>query len=170
MDVYQAIKSRRTVRDYKPDLIPEDVLRKILQAARWSPSSSNTQKWSFIVIQDREILAKLGEVAKQGTFIGQAPLCIAIVMDDAPRPQLDAGRALQQMELMAWSEGVGMCFVGVRGEGALGYPRAYGADHPAALRLPGRRPQAAGHAPKGHERDHPFRTIRGHGPGAIGPN
>ena len=35
-------------------------------------------------------------------------------MDDAPRPQLDAGRALQQMELMAWSEGVGMCFVGVR--------------------------------------------------------
>ena len=117
MDVYQAIKSRRTVRDYKPDLIPEDVLRKILQAARWARSSSNSQKWSFIVIQDREILAKLGEVAKQGTFIGQAPLCIAIVMDDAPRPQLDAGRALQQMELMAWSEGVGMCFVGVREEG-----------------------------------------------------
>ncbi|MEC9446417.1 MAG: nitroreductase family protein, partial [Chloroflexota bacterium] len=43
-----------------------------------------------------------------------APLAIAVVMDDAPRPQLDAGRALQQMELVAWSEGVGMCFVGVR--------------------------------------------------------
>jgi len=41
-------------------------------------------------------------------------MAIAVVMDDAPRPQLDAGRALQQMELMAWSEGVGMCFVGVR--------------------------------------------------------
>ena len=114
MDVYEAIKSRRTVRDYKPDPIPEDLLHKILQCARWSPSSSNTQKWSFIVIRDRETLENLGNIATQGPFIGQAPLAIAVVMDEAPRPQLDAGRALQQMELMAWSEGVGMCFVGVR--------------------------------------------------------
>ena len=114
MDVYEAIKSRRTVRDYKPDPIPEDLLHKILQCARWSPSSSNTQKWSFIVIRDRATLETLGQIATQGPFIAQAPLVIAVVMDDAPRPQLDAGRALQQMELMAWSEGVGMCFVGVR--------------------------------------------------------
>ena len=114
MDVYQCIRSRRTVRDYKPDPIPEDVLHKILQAARWSPSSSNTQKWSFIVIRDRDTLASLGKICTQGPFVGQAPLAIAVVMDDAPRPQLDAGRALQQMELMAWSQGVGMCFVGVR--------------------------------------------------------
>ena len=102
------------MRDYKPDPIPEDLLHKILQSARWSPSSSNTQKWSFIVIQDRETLEKRAPIATQGPFIGQAPLAIAVVMDDAPRPQLDAGRALQQMELVAWSEGVGMCFVGVR--------------------------------------------------------
>ena len=111
MDVYEAIKSRRTVRDYKPDPIPEDLLHKILQCARWSPSSSNTQKWSFIVIRDRETLKTLGQIATQGPFITQAPLVIAVVMDDAPRPQLDAGRALQQMELMAWSLGLGTCFV-----------------------------------------------------------
>ncbi len=114
MDVYQAIKSRRTVRDYKPDPIPQELVRKILQAGRWAPSSSNTQKWYFIAVQDRDTLAALGKIATHGPFIGQAPLAIAVVMDDAPRPQLDAGRALQQMELMAWSEGVGMCFVGVR--------------------------------------------------------
>ncbi len=114
MDVYQCIRSRRTVREYKPDPIPQDVVRKILQAGRWAPSSSNTQKWHFIVIQDRDTLVTLGKIATQGPFIGQAPLAIAVVMDDAPRPQLDAGRALQQMELMAWSQGVGMCFVGVR--------------------------------------------------------
>ena len=116
MDVYQAIKSRRTVRDYKPDPIPQELLKKILQAARWAPSSSNTQKWSFIVIQDRDTLTKLGEIAKQGPFVAQAPLCIAVVMDDAPRPQLDAGRALQQMGLVALFAGCGMCFVGVREE------------------------------------------------------
>ena len=114
MDVYQCIRSRRTVRDYKPDSIPQELVRKILQAGRWAPSSSNTQKWHFIAIQDRETLAALGEIATHGPFIGQSPLAIAVVMDNAPRPQLDAGRALQQMELMAWSEGVGMCFVGVR--------------------------------------------------------
>jgi hypothetical protein len=66
------------------------------------------------VVQDRETLAALGKIATHGTFIGQAPLVIALVMDNAPRPQLDAGRTLQQMELMAWSQGIGMCFVGVR--------------------------------------------------------
>ena len=117
MDVYECIRSRRTVRDYKPDPIPPEALYKILQAARWAPSSSNTQKWHFVVVQDRETLTALGEIATQGTFIGQAPLAIAVVMDDAPRPQLDAGRALQQMELMAWAQGIGMCFVGVRDPG-----------------------------------------------------
>ena len=114
MDVYRCIRSRRTVRDYKPDQIPQELVRKILQAGRWAPSSSNTQKWHFIVVQNLDTLAALGKIATHGPFIGQAPLAIAVVMDDAPRPQLDAGRALQQMELMAWSEGVGMCFVGVR--------------------------------------------------------
>jgi nitroreductase len=102
------------VRDYKPNPIPQEVLHRILQAGRWAPSSSNTQRWNFIVVQDRDTLATLGRIATHGRFIGQAPLVIAVVMDNAPRPQLDAGRALQQMELMAWSQGIGMCFVGVR--------------------------------------------------------
>ena len=61
-------------------------------------------------------MTELGRIATQGPFIAQAPMAIVIVMEDAPRPQLDAGRALQQMELMAWSEGLGTCFVGVRVE------------------------------------------------------
>ena len=69
MDVYQAIKSRRTVREYKPDPIPEELLRKILQCARWSPSSSNTQKWSFIVVRDRDTLTKLGRSPSRGPLL-----------------------------------------------------------------------------------------------------
>ena len=56
----------------------------------------------------------MGAITAQGTFVSDAPLVIVIVMDNATRPQLDAGRALQQMELVAWSEGLGTCFVGVR--------------------------------------------------------
>ena len=114
MEVYQWIRSRRTVREFKPDPVPEDIIMRILQAGRWAPSSSNTQCWHFIVIQDRTTLTTLGEICSQGRFIGQAPVAIAIVMENAPRPQLDAGRAIQQMELMAWSQSVGTCFSAVR--------------------------------------------------------
>ena len=116
MDVYRCIRNRRTIREFKPDPVPESVILKILQAGRWAPSSSNTQRWHFILVTDKDTLTELGRIATQGSFIAQAPMAIVIVMEDAPRPQLDAGRALQQMELMAWSEGLGTCFVGVRVE------------------------------------------------------
>jgi nitroreductase len=114
MDVYDCIRTRRTVREFKPGPVPSEVVYKILQAGRWAPSSSNTQPWHFVVIRDRDTIAAIGKIATRGTFIGQAPLAIAIVMENTRRPQLDAGRAIQQMELMAWSEGLGTCFVGIR--------------------------------------------------------
>jgi nitroreductase len=116
MEVHECIRTRRTIREFKPDPVPEEVVYKILQAARWAPSSSNSQPWHFIVITDRDTLDAVGRIATSGAFVGQAPLAIAIVMDNARRPELDAGRALQQMELMAWSEGLGTCFVGIRQE------------------------------------------------------
>ncbi len=116
MEVFDCITRRRSVREFKPDPIPDEVVYKILQAGRWAPSSSNTQPWHFVVVKDRASLRKLGAIATQGSFIANAPLAIAIVMENATRPQLDAGRALQQMELVAWSEGMGTCFVGVRSE------------------------------------------------------
>lgn len=113
MEVFECIRRRRTVREFKPDAVPEEVVYKILQAGRWSPSSSNSQPWHFVVVQNRETLQRLAEIATQGAFIGNAPLAIATVMDNATRPQLDAGRALQQMELVAWSEGLGTSSVGI---------------------------------------------------------
>ncbi len=116
MEVYDCIRSRRTVRNFKPDPVPNRIVKRILRAGRWAPSSSNVQPWHFIVIKDTATLQSMGGIATQGTFLGQAPLAIAIVMENAGRPQLDAGRALQQMELVAWSEGLGTCFVGLRAE------------------------------------------------------
>ena len=116
MEVYECIRARRTVREFKPDPVPARVINRILRAGRWTPSSSNGQPWHFIVLQDRENIKALATITTQGTFAAQAPLVIAIVMDDANRPHLDAGRALQQMELVAWSEGLGTCFVGMREE------------------------------------------------------
>jgi nitroreductase len=114
MEVYDCIRTRRTIREFTSDPVPGEIVHKILQAGRWAPSSSNTQPWHFVVIRERHTIAAIGKIATQGPFIGRAPLAIAIVMENARRPQLDAGRAIQQMELVAWSEGLGTCFVGIR--------------------------------------------------------
>ena len=113
MDVYECLRKRLTVRSFKPDPVPESVTTRLLQAGRWAPSSRNQQPWHFIVIRDRDTLGKIGEAASTGSFVGRAPLAIAVVMANADSPELDAGRALQQMEVLAWSEGLGTCFVGL---------------------------------------------------------
>jgi nitroreductase len=114
VDIFNTIRTRRTVRNFKSDPIPQEVVHKLLQTARWSPSSSNTQPWHFVVVQNRETIKKLGEIATQGPFIADAPLIIVVLMDQAFRPGIDAGRAIQQMELFAWSEGMGTCFIGFK--------------------------------------------------------
>lgn len=113
MEVWDALRTRLTIRQFKPDPVPDELVTRLLQAALWSPSSRNLQPWRFVVIQDRETLGKIGAVTTYGPFLADAPLAIAIGMDTrtADRPELDCGRALQQMEILAWSEGLGTCFV-----------------------------------------------------------
>ena len=116
MNVYECLRDRRTVRHFDKVEIPDKTLTRILNAARWAPSSRNQQPWHLVVVKNRGTLDQIGTVAKTGSFIGDAPLAIAIVMEGADQPGMDAGRALQQMELMAWSEGLGTCFVTLRAE------------------------------------------------------
>ena len=153
MSVYENVRERMTVREFKPDPVPEPVVRKLLQAGRWAPSSRNRQPWRFIVVRDREVLARLGEIATSGRFLADAPLGIAILMEGADSPELDAGRALQQMEMVAWEEGLGTCFVGLptaeqqrRSEGPAWDPGLHTSDHRPAVRIPC--PDAAGQETK----------------------
>ena len=112
MDVYQCIRSRVAVRSFTPEPVPEPVIKKILRAGRWAPSQRNRQPWYLIVIRDRETLKQVGTLTTSGAYIVDAPLAIAIAMDNARMAQFDAGRLIENMLLVAWSEGVGTCFVG----------------------------------------------------------
>lgn len=114
MEVYECIRGRRTVRRFRPDPVPDALVDKILRAGRWAPSSRNLQPWHFVVVKDPDTLRKLGEIATSGPFIADAPVAIAVAMENADRADLDAGRVIQQMELVAWAEGLGTCFVGFR--------------------------------------------------------
>ncbi len=114
MDVMECLRTRLAVRTFRPDPVPAQVIEKILEAGRLAPSSRNLQPWRFIVIRNPDTLRAIGEVATSGRFVADAPMAIAIAMENADRPELDAGRVLQQMELAAWAEGLGTCFVGLR--------------------------------------------------------
>lgn len=71
MDVMEAIKGRRSIRKYRTDPVPEDVLNAVLEAGRWAPSWANTQCWRLIVVRDEETKARLAETLR-GTRAGRS--------------------------------------------------------------------------------------------------
>jgi nitroreductase len=110
--VLECVRARIETREFKPDRVPEAVLQKILEAGRWSPSQRNRQPWHFIVVQAPETLQQLGDMAPSGPYLAQAPLAIAVVTEGARLPLIDGTRAIANMQLVAWEEGVGSCWVG----------------------------------------------------------
>ena len=66
-DILEVIKTRKSIRRYKPDPIPDEMLDKILEAARWAPTGENYQPWRFIVIKNPETKNKIGNLAKLGS-------------------------------------------------------------------------------------------------------
>ena len=81
MEVFEAIKNRRSIRKYQEKDIPDEIIDKILEAGRWAPSGFNYQPWKFAVIKDKELKAKLGELTKYKENFNQAPVLIAIFLD-----------------------------------------------------------------------------------------
>lgn len=65
MDLFDAIQGRKSIRRFKRTPVPEEDIKKILDAGRLAPSASNTQPWSFVVIRDREFLAKMADAVRE---------------------------------------------------------------------------------------------------------
>lgn len=72
MDVFQTVTTRRSTRRFKPDTVPEETIREILEAARWSPSWGNTQPWEIFVVTGKS-LKRLKEANRQRLVDGVIP-------------------------------------------------------------------------------------------------
>ena len=77
----EAIEKRRSIRKFKPDSIPDEHIRELLNSARLAPSGSNAQPWRFKVVKDAAIKAKLAEAAYDQSFISKAPVVIVCCAD-----------------------------------------------------------------------------------------
>lgn len=114
MDVMDAINTRISVRSYSNRMIPEDVVGRLLEAARISPSASNMQPWHFIVVSDPETRAGLSE-GPYAKFLKESPIVIVGLGDRKRSPKwyaIDTTIALQTIVLQATAEGLGTCWIG----------------------------------------------------------
>ncbi len=116
-EVLKAIRERRTVRSFKPDKVPRELLTKVLDAARWSPSGSNAQEWRFIVVTNERVVKAL-RMFSPG-WLNNAPAVIAVCVDrewayrkagELGRDRMyliDIGIAIQTIALAAHALGLG---------------------------------------------------------------
>jgi nitroreductase len=125
VDAFLVIASKRDVREYASEAIPDEVRTRILDAGRLAGSSRNRQLWEFVVVGE-QARARLAELVYAPENVLGAALVVAIVGDAGA---FDAGRCAQNMMLAAWESGVASCPNGVRDADAAadllgGWPRA----------------------------------------------
>jgi nitroreductase len=128
--VFEAVRSMLAVREYQDREVPEDLLRRCVEAARLTASSMNRQPWHFVVVTEREGLERLAATVKTGRYASEAAFAIAVAVErDSVFAISDASRAIQSMILVAWDKGVGSNWTGFRGldeaRAALGIPEGH---------------------------------------------
>ncbi len=131
MELMEAIKGRRSIRMYKSDPVPEEALKMVMEAVRWSPSWANTQCWKVIVVKDSKMKSDVAEALPKSnpalSSIMEAPLLLILCgkkgisgfYKDQPRTEkgdwlmFDIGLAMQNLCLTAHALGLGTVIVGM---------------------------------------------------------
>ena len=113
MDVLEAITTRRSIRSYRPDPVPEEAIARILEAGRWAASAGNSQPWSFVVFSDPEEKRQMAGCFHFGWFLEEAPAGIMVTVDpeQSPCPVQDGTLAVANMMLAAHTLGLGTCWI-----------------------------------------------------------
>ena len=131
MDFQKLIRQRQSVRKYQSDKpIEEEKLQRIIEAARLAPSASNSQPWTFIIVDQEDLRKKVakathGKLIGINKFVSQATLLIVIIIEkpkittqiggaikNKEYPLIDIGIAAEHMCLQAEEDGIGSCMLG----------------------------------------------------------
>ena len=116
MDLFDAIKNRRSVRRFEDKPVPEELIKRVIEAGQWAPSACNRQDWKFIIVDSKEVKER---ILKETTahFVGKAPLLIFVIYSNRTDNLeykdhlLSAAMSIQNMQLAAYSLGLGACCV-----------------------------------------------------------
>jgi nitroreductase len=120
MDVYEAIATRKSVRAFRDQDVPESTLQRLIEAARLAPSASNRQEWRFLVVRDPATRKKLADAARGQQFVGEAPVLLVCCAETNSHVMtcgqacypIDVAIAIDHLTLCAVAEGLGTCWIG----------------------------------------------------------
>jgi nitroreductase len=130
MDVFEAIRRRRSIHSFTPEDVTGEEVMALLEAARWAPSAGNVQPWRFVVVRDPVTIEALVQAAVPGysmRFVRRAPVVIVVCADltvyrrkspwyQEHGPTLlciqDTAAAIENLLLAACGSGLGACWVG----------------------------------------------------------
>ena len=120
MDIYEAIAHRKSVRSFKDKDVPEEIISRLLEAARLAPSASNRQEWRFIVVRDQATRKELSVAARGQKFVGEAPVVLACCAETDSHVMacgqlcypIDVAIAIDHITLCATADGLGSCWIG----------------------------------------------------------
>jgi len=114
MDALENMLTRRSIRQYLPDAIPQEMIEKLLNAAMHAPSAKNMQPWRFIVVDDRAVLDKFAELNTYAQMTLQAPLAIVVCGEELTiHWDQDCSAATQNILLAAHHLGLGGVWSGI---------------------------------------------------------
>ncbi len=156
MSVYEIILKRRTIRRFKPEPLPKELLERLVNAGRLAPSGANLQPLEFIIVDEPEMVNKVFPALKWAGYIapagnppeGKRPVAYILVlvntMIKSGNGSVDAAAAIENMILTALDEGVGSCWLGSIDRNQLrsifGIPQHYQIDSVLALGYPDEAP------------------------------
>lgn len=108
-DAIEAVRKVRQVRQYLDGDVSDEQLNTLLEIARWTGSSRNTQPWRFVVVRDKEMLKQLGNLRENITWVGDAALAIGLVSpgENPPHEAYDEGRVTERIMIAASMLGLG---------------------------------------------------------------
>ena len=133
------IYDRRSVRSYRDDRVPNEIIGEIMRAGTFAPTAMNQQPWRFVVIRNREMIKRYAQRAKKlwaeqnrgstdprvaslarvvarpdvDIFYGAPVLILVFAVPDAYHGEIDCALAAQNMMLAARSMGIGSCWIGL---------------------------------------------------------
>ena len=117
MDVFEAIRTRRSIRKYKNQDVPDDLIDQILTAGTWAPSGMDNQPWRLAVIRDKKLKSEIAKLAEQTRMVENAPVIIPVFLDhdagyDTTKDIQAMGAYLQNMLLAIHGLGLGGVWLG----------------------------------------------------------
>ncbi len=109
-ELIEFLKSRRSIRRFKPEKPPLDLVLKVLDTARFAPSAKNSQPWEFIIVDDPKVKSKLAGIHVGAKPLENAPMAIVVISDKTKSPTsylVDGANAVMYILLALHAVGLG---------------------------------------------------------------